>query len=80
MKLLLILLALLFGVWLWRSRQNELNRQRPGAAPGPATPQQPQTPQQMVRCANCGLHLPQADALPGKTGWYCCQAHRQRES
>lgn len=48
----------------------------------PATPPEPTSPQTMVACAHCGLHLPEGDAvsaaLPsGQTLHYCCQAHRQ---
>jgi uncharacterized protein len=33
----------------------------------------------MVACAQCGLHLPKSEALPGTRGdWYCCKEHRQR--
>jgi uncharacterized protein len=32
----------------------------------------------MVSCAHCGLHLPEADALPGPDGaHYCSEAHRR---
>ena len=30
----------------------------------------------MLACAQCGLHLPPNEALPGKTGVYCSEAHR----
>jgi uncharacterized protein len=31
----------------------------------------------MVACAHCGLHLPATDAVQGKQGIYCSNAHRQ---
>jgi uncharacterized protein len=70
MKLLVVLLVVLFGVWLWRSRR--LADKRP---PPPARPAA------MVTCDVCGVHLPQADALTsttGVTGVYCSPAHRQQ--
>jgi uncharacterized protein len=45
-------------------------------APPPQPPAPPQ-PQAMVSCAQCGLHLPSADALPGRGGLFCSAAHRQ---
>ncbi|MEI2745422.1 MAG: PP0621 family protein [Ottowia sp.] len=71
MKLLIVLLAVLAGVWLWR-RGRRLSDQRPcaaGAAPGQALP--------MVRCARCGVHLPGQDAVRGSQGSYCTVAHRR---
>ena len=66
MKWLLVLLVILFGVWLWRSR-------RP-----PPPPRKPKTSAaEMVRCTVCGLHLPQADALSTARGSYCSVEHRQ---
>ncbi|QAX81769.1 PP0621 family protein [Candidatus Pseudomonas adelgestsugas] len=32
----------------------------------------------MVRCANCGLHLPQDCALNSRQEWYCNQAHLEQ--
>lgn len=76
MKFLLILLALLAGVYLWRSGRSNADKDKavkhkPGAAQPPAL-------QDMVRCAVCTVHLPQTDAVRGKQTWYCCNDHRQR--
>jgi uncharacterized protein len=30
----------------------------------------------MVSCAECGMHLPVDEALPGKGGVFCSSAHR----
>ncbi|KTC48896.1 PP0621 family protein [Pseudomonas syringae] len=30
----------------------------------------------MVRCAHCGVHLPQDRALSQEKQWYCSEAHR----
>lgn len=32
----------------------------------------------MVRCASCGLHLPEKDALRRGDRYYCCAAHRDK--
>lgn len=28
-----------------------------------------------VKCAHCGLHLPQSEALKSHDHYYCCKAH-----
>jgi uncharacterized protein len=32
----------------------------------------------MVRCAHCGVHLPQDRALSSRQEWYCTQAHLEQ--
>lgn len=53
------------AVWLWRRFK---------------TPQRPtQQPEQdaapMVRCSQCGVHVPRTSALHYQQDWYCSQAH-----
>jgi uncharacterized protein len=72
MKLLIILLVVLVGVWLWRSnRQSDpnLKRQTTKAAPKPLD---------MVRCSLCSLHVPAMDAVQGNKGVYCSDDHRHQ--
>lgn len=69
MKLLVVLLAILFGVWLWRRGRTLKAPQARGGAPGAPLP--------MVRCRHCGVHLPRAAAVTGRAGDYCSPAHRQ---
>lgn len=33
---------------------------------------------EMVRCAECGMHLPEFEALPGRGGQFCSAEHRTR--
>ncbi|WNW11946.1 PP0621 family protein [Pseudomonas sp. DTU_2021_1001937_2_SI_NGA_ILE_001] len=33
-------------------------------------------PAPMVRCAQCGVHLPRDRALSQEQQWYCSEAHR----
>jgi uncharacterized protein len=31
-----------------------------------------------VRCAHCGVHVPQSQALSQDQRWYCSQAHLEQ--
>lgn len=71
MARLLILIALGAVVWwLWR---RFLRPRRPSAAPPP-------TPEAMVRCAHCGIHIPRKEALAQGTHWYCCREHLPQDA
>jgi uncharacterized protein len=73
MKYLLVLAIVLIAVWLWRNNRRAEKQQPPAAKPPLASPQD------MVRCPVCSVHLPRTDALPGPEGrFYCCQEHRLR--
>jgi uncharacterized protein len=72
----IVLLAVVFLiVWLVRGG-------RPGRSvpPPPSAPPPPANaaaaPDTIVSCAQCGLHLPKTDALPGRGGVFCGEAHR----
>lgn len=73
MKFLLFLAIVLLAVWLWRSGRRGDSRPDQSATPTP-----PPGPQEMVRCARCGVHLPHSDAVVGRIGLYCSQEHRQQ--
>ncbi|MDO9320065.1 MAG: PP0621 family protein [Pseudomonas sp.] len=66
---LLLTLALIGALtWLWRNRR----RQAP-----PAKPTEP-SGEPMLRCAHCGLYIPQHLALTSGASSYCSQAHLQK--
>lgn len=70
MARLLILIALCAAAWwLWRSFT------RPKKPSPPASPQA----QPMVRCAHCGVHVPQSEALAHDNRWYCSRAHLEQD-
>ena len=70
MKIFLFLIAVFLLLWLLRGGQ------RRRAPPPAARPQHPSEPQPMLACAQCGVHLPRDEALPGKGGVFCGDAHR----
>ncbi|MGE6384689.1 PP0621 family protein [Pseudomonas sp. NPDC078416] len=46
----------------------------PAPRPKPATSELDAAP--MVRCAQCGVHVPRDRALSQNQQWYCTEAHR----
>ena len=72
MKFLLLLAIVLLLAWLWRS-----GRRGASSTDAAARPASPPGPQEMVRCAHCGVHLPHSDAVVGRIGLYCSPEHRQ---
>jgi len=75
MKFLLVLAVVMVAFWVWRN--NRLTDRDDTRAPAPRTPQRPAI---MVACAQCGMHLPENEAVSGGQGGYCCNEHRrQRE-
>ena len=76
MKFLLVILVLavlwmlLRGLARRAHGDDDARPDRDRAAP-PA-----QSPQPMLVCAHCGVHLPRDDALPGRGGVFCGEAHR----
>lgn len=73
MKYLLVILVVLLVVWLARAGHRVLPPSSGEAGRrGPVPPVR----QPMVACAHCGLHLPRDEALPGRGGLFCGEAHR----
>jgi uncharacterized protein len=90
LKILIFLLAVLFGVWLWRrnrlnalKEKNQENGKPPassGARTGTGTTNPTdavQGPSTMHPCNYCGVHSPESDMVAGLSGRYCSDAHRQ---
>jgi len=73
MKILIFLVAVFLLLWLLRGGSS---RRKP---PSPRPPAAGSTgePQPMLACAKCGVHLPRDDALPGRGGVFCSEAHRK---
>ncbi|MGA6098512.1 PP0621 family protein [Stutzerimonas marianensis] len=66
----IILIAAVF--WLWRRLKKPAST-RPGKRTEQAS-------LKMVRCAHCGVHVPEEQALQSHDQWYCSQAHLQQGS
>ncbi|MEP7101102.1 MAG: PP0621 family protein [Burkholderiales bacterium] len=72
MKFLLLLIAVFVLLWMLRGSWRRARRPPNEKPPAPS----PETPQPILACAQCGLHLPRDEALPGRGGVFCTAAHR----
>jgi uncharacterized protein len=68
-KFLVIFLALLLAYWIFKSSR------KPG---GRGRPPQGSTGEDMVRCDQCGIHLPRSESITTRGNFYCSAEH-QRE-
>ncbi len=73
LKWLLVVVIVVVAFYLWRSaRERDSDRPAPVAKP-PAKANT--SPQEMVRCAHCGVHLPRQDAYLNGPNLYCSTDH-----
>jgi uncharacterized protein len=76
MMLKYLLLAVVL-IWLFYSPALRSLRGRTPTRAAPASPPSPPKAENMVQCAQCGVHLPQGEALIDEQGRrYCSAAHR----
>jgi len=68
MKYLVLVLVVVVVLWLLQGKHR-------AAAPRRAPPKLPPV-EDMVSCAHCGLHLPRSEAVSGRGGYFCGEAHR----
>ena len=78
MKFLIVLLVVVAVLWLLGAPGRRLRGRDDGRRAAPPAPPPPPPPLQdrMVACPQCGLHLPRSEALPGRGGYFCGEAHR----
>lgn len=76
MKFVLVIAVVLVAVWIWRNNRREEHRDEAGTAA--RRPASPASPAPMVACGQCGMHLPQDEAVRGQRGVYCCHEHRRQ--
>ena len=78
MKYLVVLLVVVAVLWLIGMPRRRLDRQAGDAAERARQPAPPPAslPDSIVACPQCGLHLPLAEAVPGRGGYFCCETHR----
>jgi len=66
--LVVVLVVVLVGWLLLRGHRRDRTVGRRAAPDG--------SPQAMVQCGHCGVHLPRAEALIDERGAFCTEAHR----
>jgi uncharacterized protein len=66
-RLLVLILLVVAAIWLVKRALLPKGRmsQKQGAP----------TPDELVACAHCGVHLPRAEARLAAGGLYCCEEH-----
>jgi uncharacterized protein len=80
MKYLIVVAVLAVAFWFWRNNRQNAKVQQKKTAPSKANASDIGSPQPMLRCAACGVHVPATDAVVGERGSYCTTAHlSQRE-
>lgn len=70
-RLLFWIALFVLAWWLWRRAT------RP-SRPSPQEPREEETVP-MVRCAQCGVHVPRSNALQDEQNWYCSRAHLEQD-
>jgi uncharacterized protein len=70
MKFLVLIAVIVAVLWVTRALR------KPHVPPAPRKPDEAGVPEEMVSCQQCGVHLPRSEALPGRGGVFCSEAHR----
>ena len=68
-KIILLVLGLLLAYWILKSYRRRVDRresQEPGAGP-----------EDMVQCAQCGVHLPRSESITTQGSFYCSADHER---
>ena len=71
--MLLIRLILLLLIAFFAYRVYQLMRR-----PRPVAGSEPRLGEDVVPCAECGLHVPKTQALAAGPPWFCSEEHRRR--
>ena len=67
-KILLLVLGLFVAYWILKSYKKKVERRANRPAVGA---------EDMVRCAQCGVHVPRSDSLASDESFYCSADHRR---
>lgn len=67
-----LLVLLLIGLFIYGLIRNFQRRNRPDTPPAARFP----ATEDMVRCAQCGIHLPRSESLLSQQQTFCCAEHR----
>lgn len=68
-KFILLVLGLLLAYWILKIYRRRVDRrEQEGHAAGP---------EDMVRCAQCGVHLPRSESVTTQGSFYCSADHER---
>jgi uncharacterized protein len=67
-KLLFIVIAVFIAYWILKGYKKKVDRRSDSAAA---------VGEDMVRCAQCGVHLPRSESLTTASAFYCSAEHRR---
>ena len=70
MSKLILLIVIFAGAW-WLIRRYVRSMRNDAVKPAAA-------PEDMVRCARCGVHLPRSESVMRETKLFCSQEHAQQ--
>jgi uncharacterized protein len=68
-KIVLLALGLLFVYWLLKGYRRRVDRDAAQAEP-------PAEAETMVKCAQCGVHLPRSESITTRGSFYCSVEHQ----
>ncbi|MEK6592167.1 MAG: PP0621 family protein [Pseudomonadota bacterium] len=68
-KIILLVLGLLFAYWVLKRYRRKVDRD--------ATSQRTVSEEDMVRCAQCGVHLPRGESVATHGNFYCSAEHQR---
>ena len=69
-KIILLALGFLFVYWLLKGYRRRLDRDS-------GTPASPAEAETMVKCAQCGVHLPRSESITARGSVYCSAEHQR---
>ncbi|MDP2258036.1 MAG: PP0621 family protein [Polaromonas sp.] len=79
MKYLLVTALVLVVFWLWRhNRQAERKAAQSDSTTRPSRAAKSAQATEVVACDVCQVHLPRSEAVTGRKGLYCSEAHRRQ--
>ncbi|MBI4194891.1 MAG: preprotein translocase subunit YajC [Betaproteobacteria bacterium] len=71
-KILLVVLGLLLAYWILKIYRKRVEK-RDGAPPAGRV-------EDMVQCAQCGVHLPRSESVTTRGNFYCSAEHQRLHS
>lgn len=68
-KIILLILGLLFAYWVLKRYRKKVNRDESVPRTG--------IEEDMVRCAQCGVHLPRGESVAMRDKFFCSAEHQR---